>query len=198
MLMTAADAHAGAAPTAVDPHAAHHQMMSAAKNSEVKRVEAPYLVPHVTLLRDDGAAVRLDQELSDSRPVVLSFIFTTCTTICPMTSQILSMLQQKLGDDRDKVHLVSISIDPEQDTPARLREYAARFKAGPEWRHYTGTVQASITAQRAFNVYETDKANHQPVTLVRSAGGNHWVRFEGFASADQLLAEVRGSLKAQH
>jgi protein SCO1/2 len=79
-----------------------------------------------------------------------------------------------------------------------LREYAARFKAGPEWRHYTGTVQASITAQRAFNVYETDKANHQPVTLVRSAGGNHWVRFEGFASADQLLAEVRGSLKAQH
>ena len=106
------------------------------------------------------------------------------------------MFQQKLGEDRDKVHLVSISIDPEQDTPARLRAYATRFRAGAGWQHYTGSLQASVAAQQAFDVYRGDKTNHAPVTLVRSAGGTRWVRLEGFATVDTLLSEVRGGLTA--
>lgn len=181
------------APTAVDAHAAHHHMMV---NNDVRRSVASYAVPHLTLVRDDGASVSLDNELNDGRPVVLSFIFTTCTTICPMTSQVFSMLQRKLDDDRSKVHLVSISIDPEQDTPARLRAYAGRFRAGASWQHYTGTLQASILAQQAFEVYRGDKANHAPVTLVRAASGSSWVRFDGFATVDELLAEARRGLTA--
>jgi len=187
------NAHEIAAPAAVDPHAAHHHMMA---NNDVKRSMASYAVPHLDLVRDDGATVSLDNELNDGRPVVLSFIFTTCTTICPMTSQVFSMLQRKLDDDRSKVHLVSISIDPEQDTPARLRAYAARFRAGASWQHYTGTLQASILAQQAFDVYRGDKANHAPVTLVRAAAGSSWVRFDGFATVDDLLVEARRGLTA--
>jgi protein SCO1/2 len=176
-----------AAPAAADPHAAHHHMMA---NTEVKRSVASYVVPHLTMVRDDGVSVSLDKELNDGRPVVVSFIFTSCTTICPLTSQVISMLQSKLGEERNKVHLVSISIDPEQDTPARLREYAARFDAGANWQHYTGSLRSSIEAQQAFDVYRGDKTNHSPVTLVRAASGNTWVRLEGFATADALLAEL--------
>jgi protein SCO1 len=172
---------------AADPHAAHRRMMS---NTEVRRSVANYVVPHLNLVRDDGAKVALDKELNDGRPVVVSFIFTTCTTICPMTSHVLSMLQDKLGEDRANVHLVSISIDPEEDTPERLRDYAARFEAGPNWRHYTGSLRASIEAQQAFDVYRGDKTTHTPVTLVRAAPGSEWVRLEGFATADALLAEL--------
>jgi protein SCO1 len=180
-------------PAAADPHAAHRHMMA---NTEVRHVAKSYSVPHLTLVRADGVSVSLDRELDDGRPVVLNFIFTTCTTICPLTSQVFSMLQRKLGSDIDKVHLVSISIDPEQDTPQRLSAYASRFKAGPHWQHYTGTLQASIAAQQAFEVYQGDKANHAPVTLVRGATGSNWVRFEGFATADELLEAVRGELAA--
>lgn len=186
-------AQQSAAPAAVDPHAAHHHMMA---NNDVRRSVASYAVPHLTLVRDDGASVSLDNELNDGRPVVLSFIFTTCTTICPMTSQVFSMLQRKLDDDRSKVHLVSISIDPEQDTPSRLRAYAARFRAGASWQHYTGTLQASILAQQSFDVYRGDKANHAPVTLVRAAAGSSWVRFDGFATAAELFAEAHRGLTA--
>ena len=49
-------------------------------------------------------------------------------------------LQEMLGEERNKVHMISISIDPEQDTPTRLREYAKKFGAGPAWQHYTGTL----------------------------------------------------------
>jgi protein SCO1/2 len=194
-----------AQPSDDDPHAAHRAMMAAAanaanaanpSNTAVRRSMVNPVVPHLALVRDDGTKVSLDQELGDDRPVVLNFIFTTCTTICPMTSQVFSMLQRQLGDDRARVHLVSISIDPEQDTPARLREYAARFKAGAGWQHYTGTLQASIAVQQAFGVYLGDKSTHSPVTLVRGARGSNWVRLDGFATPDDLLAEVRGRLTA--
>lgn len=186
------------APAAADPHAAHRQMMAAAGSSGIRRTTASYGVPHLQLVRADGASVFLDDELNDGRPVVVNFIFTTCTTICPMTSKVFSMLQDRLGPERASVHLVSISIDPEQDTPARLRAYAARFGAGPAWQHYTGTVQASAEAQKAFGVYQGDKSNHQPVTLVRAGGSATWVRLDGFATPDDMLGELHGRVASNH
>jgi protein SCO1 len=172
----------------VDPHAAHHHML---ENAQIKRSVASYPIPELKLVRDDGAGITLDKALNDGRPVVLNFIYTTCTSVCPLSSQEFSLLQDRLGADRDKVHLVSISIDPEQDTPARLVEYAHRFQAGPEWQHFTGTLQASIEAQQAFNVYRGNKMSHTPVTLLRAASGGQWVRLEGFARADDLYAEIQ-------
>jgi protein SCO1 len=159
--------------------------------ARASRSIASYTVPQVELVRDDGKVVRLADELADSRPVVLSFIYTTCNGICPMLSQTFSFLQSKLGAQRDSVRLVSISIDPEQDTPRRLAAYAKRFHAGPEWHHYTGTLAASVLVQRAFGVYRGDKMSHTPVTLLRPAPGMPWVRFDGFATTDELLRELR-------
>ena len=179
------DALAGDAP---DPHAAHHQMMHQMKRAT--RSTADYTLPQVKLVREDGKTVSLPDELDDGRPVVLDFIFTTCATICPVMSQTFAQVQRKLGDAREKVHMVSISIDPEEDTPARLAEYARKFKAGPQWQFYTGTTQASIATQRAFESYRGDKMNHTPVTLLRAAPGRRWVRIDGFASSDELVKEL--------
>jgi len=170
-----------------DAHAHHHHVIPG-----LTRTLADYAVPDVKLTRDDGKTVVLSNELDDGRPVVLSFIYTSCTTICPVTSATLSQLQRELGPERDSVHFVSISIDPEYDTPARLHEYGKKFGAGPTWQHYTGTVAASIAAQRAFSVYQGDKMSHTPVTLMRAKPGDRWVRLDGFATADQLLAELHG------
>jgi protein SCO1/2 len=187
-MMTAVAVAADAA-TAGEPHAHHRLAMP-----DVTRREVEYTVPRVSLARDDGKTVSLPEELNDGRPVVLSFIFTTCTAICPVTSYTLSQLQSRLGADRDRVRLMSISIDPEQDTPTRLAAYARKYGAGPAWHHYTGTLTASLTVQRAFDVYRGDKMNHAPVTLLRAAPGKSWVRIEGFATANDLLAEIRNML----
>lgn len=186
-------AFAADSPTTADLHAHHHNNMM----PETTRRLVEYPVPKVSLVRDDGKTVSLPEELNDGRPVVLNFIFTTCTDICPLASQTLAQLQAKLGSDRDRVHLVSISIDPEQDTPARLAAYARRYGAGPEWQHYTGTLAASIATQRAFAVYRGDKMAHNPVTLLRAAPDKPWLRIEGFATADELLVELRNMLAAR-
>ena len=185
LVMLAAGAAVAAAPA--DPHAHHH----AEANAAVQRSEVDYRTPDVSLVREDGMRVSLPRELDDGRPVVMNFIYTDCTTICPLSSQVFAQLQAALGAERDHVHFVSISIDPERDTPARLRAYATKFHAAREWNHYTGSTAASLAAQRAYDVYRGDKMSHTPVTLMRAAPGKPWVRLDGFATSQDLLAEYR-------
>jgi protein SCO1 len=185
------------AEDAPDPHAHCREAEAAARLKRATRSTADYALPQVSLVRDDGRTVSLARELDDGRPVVLNFIFTTCTTICPVLSQTFTQLQEKLGSERGQVHLISISIDPEQDTPERLAEYGRKFHAGPQWRFYTGTTQASVAVQRAFAAYRGDKMEHTPVTFLRAATGKHWVRIDGFASADELARELHGLVAAR-
>jgi protein SCO1/2 len=156
-----------------------------------------YVVPDVKLIRDDGVGVSLPAEMNDGRPVVVNFIFTTCGSICPLMSQVFGQLQRRLGADGANLHLISISTDPEEDTPGRLREYARQFGARQGWNHYTGTLEASQSAQRAFDVYRGDKMSHTPVTLMRASPGRPWLRIEGFTTPDELLHQYHELLAAR-
>ena len=166
----------------------HHHAESAPGYA---RLAAAYRLPQTTLVRSDGAKASFPDAIDDGKPVVLNFIFTTCTALCPILSQSFAEFQRKLGADRDKVHMVSISIDPEADTPARLTEYAKHFDAGSQWGFYTGSVQSSVTLQKAFQAYFGDKMHHRPMTFMRRAPGQAWVRLEGFTTPDELLKEYR-------
>ena len=148
-------------------------------------------MPKVRVKRTDGNSVWLSDEIDDGRAVVLNFIYTTCTTICPLTSQTFADLQDRLGMRQTQVHLVSISIDPEEDTPERLDSYARRFDAGPEWQLYTGSMEASLKIQRSFQVDRGNKMLHAPTTLVRTAPGRPWIRFDGFVTAKEILLELQ-------
>lgn len=179
-----------------DPNAHMHMHPMPPKDSWV-RSTAEYKMPDVTLVRADGTKVSLPKEMNDGRPVFLNFIYTTCTAICPVMSQTFAEVQKRLGDDRSKVHMVSISIDPEQDTPKRLTEYAKRYDAGPQWVFYTGTLEASIAVQKAFDAYRGDKMNHLPLTFVRIGPGKPWVRMDGFATPDDIVKEYHTLLAAK-
>ena len=182
-------ASSGADEPPADPHAQHHRLMQAPP--PVARSTANYQVPDIALVRSDGARVNFAHELDDGRPVLLDFIYTTCTTICPVMSQTFAEVQKRLGPDAAKVKMVSVSIDPEQDTPVRLAEYAKRYAAGSQWSFYTGSVESSIAVQRAFDAYRGDKMNHAPVTFYRSAAAKPWVRLDGFATPEAVLGELQ-------
>lgn len=159
--------------------------------SDFERTLADYKIPQVKLIRDDGVTVDFEEELEGPQPVYLNFIYTSCTSVCPLISQIFAQLQETLGVDRNKVRMVSVSIDPEQDTLSRLAAFKQRFGAGPQWRFYTGTIDASISVQRAFQVYSREKMNHPVATFYRSAPSEPWVRIAGFATPEQLEREYR-------
>jgi protein SCO1/2 len=106
-------------------------------------------------------------------------------------SATFSQVQDALGPARETVRMLSISIDPEHDTPTAQKAYAGRYGAGPQWQMLTGSLDDSVAVQRAFGVYRGDKMSHQPATFLRARPGQPWVRLDGFASADDILREYR-------
>jgi protein SCO1/2 len=180
----------GLTQAADDPHAHHRQQRAPGYTRSVQ----DYRVPALTLTRDDGATVAATELFATDRPVVVSFIFTSCGAICPVLTSTLAQARKQLGADAGRVRIVSVSIDPEHDTPARLREYARQFQASGDWRFYTGSRSAVVAFQRAFDAYRGDKSNHTPLVLIRPPGQSRWVRLDGFTSAAELVSELHRPL----
>lgn len=147
-------------------------------------------VPDVKLVDQDGRAVEIRPLLLSGKPVVVSFIFTTCTTICPMISTIVSRVQDGLGDRAGReVRLVSISVDPGRDTSARLKSYATRHRSGAGWTWLTGGRGAVEQVLRGMGAYTPNFADHPPMVLVGDGKGA-WTRLNGFPSQAAILAQV--------
>jgi len=92
-------------------------------------------------LTDERGQPFSDAALHDHVTIV-SFLFTRCDTICPVTTMKMQRLQDKTFDAGAQIKLASFSVDPAYDTPARLAEYAQRYHADPaRWRFVTGPVE---------------------------------------------------------
>jgi len=183
----AAMGHGQGSPGALsDPHLHHRQMM---QRQAYTRSEHAYRAPARQLTDAAGRETSLSDLLDTPQPVMLNFIFTTCTTICPVLTATFSQIQEALGDRSRQVRMISVTIDPEQDTPEVLRRYAGQFGAGPQWHFLTGDIDSIIEVEKAFDIYRGSKTNHQPITLLRAPGKTTWVRIEGIASASDVLTE---------
>jgi protein SCO1/2 len=169
-------------------HSAHSAQMPAASTGYARSLRE-YSVPDVVLTDADARPVRLRELLASRDPVMLNFIFTTCGAICPVMSKTFSEVPAKLGTQAGNLRMVSISIDPETDTPEKLRAYAKTYGATANWRFLTGRLEDVKAVQLAFNSYQGDKMNHDPLTLLHLPAGKRWVRIDGFASSDSLAAE---------
>ena len=122
-----------------------------------------WTLPEFTLTERSGKTYTL----SDLRGTIwiADFFYTTCPGPCPMMSSRLSALQEKFSNVAD-VRLVSISTDPEKDSPEVLQEYANRFKAGANWLFFTGEKQAIFSlANKGFKLSVTEERNNpEPIT----------------------------------
>ena len=162
-----------------------------------KITEVAVAVPDVTLTGMDGQPVSVRALLDGGRPVTLQFVFSTCPTICPLLTGITARVREDLGKEREKIRAISISIDPEHDTPAVLREYAANFDADPDWLFLTGRLEDIIAVQKAFGSYLGNKMNHPPYTFLRRSPRDPWVRIDGIVHADVLEVETRKMIGAR-
>ena len=170
--------------------AEHHH--TPAPEPRYTRTTAAYAPPDVPLTSAEGTSTRLGAILGAGGPLFLQFIFTSCTTVCPVMSTSFAGMQSRLGPNDARPRFVSISIDPAYDTPERLRHYAKRFDAGAGWQFFTGRAEDIAAVQKAFDAYPgNNKMRHVPVTFFRAAPGKRWVRLEGLPNAAQLLGESR-------
>lgn len=184
-------------------HHAHSNAASQTANGQALRTAYTrtidnYSAPTVKLINSAGAEVRLSAMLAENHPILMQFIFTSCATICPLMSATFARGQSALTSAHDGYRMLSISIDPEYDTPKRLADYAKRNGAGENWMFLTGSKGDIGKIMRAFDVlYQGDnKMYHQPYTFLRARTDSPWIRIDGFLTVSELVEEYRAALQS--
>jgi protein SCO1/2 len=155
-------------------------------------------LPNVLLRTQDNRPVRFYDDLVKGRVVVISFMFTSCRNICPLTSANLLKVQKELGDHvgRD-VFLYSLTLDPAHDTPAVLRQYARKIGAGPGWTFLTGNAADLELLRRKLGLYEldpkvdADRTQHGAVIVYGNDAAGRWSSLPALGNAARIAAAVR-------
>ncbi len=133
-----------------------HRVEPAAQEQELPKI-AP--APEFALISQDGAPVKLADYRG--KVVAVTFIFTLCADTCPVLTPMMSFVQDQLGANfGEKIHFVSITVDPERDTPEVLKEYAQAFGANLSgWSFLTGTPDAIRDVTRRYGIFAAKTAN---------------------------------------
>ncbi len=145
----------------------------------------------VELINQDGEKMHFYTEVLKNKVVIINTFFATCTGVCPPMNRNLEMLQDALGERLGKeAFLVSITVDPETDTPPKLREYARRFHARPGWLFLTGKKENVDWALYKLGQYVETKDNHMTIIIIGNEPKGLWKKAFGLAKADELMKIV--------
>jgi protein SCO1/2 len=156
---------------------------------------APRLVfPDIVVTTQSGANVPFD-DLVRGRVVAINFIFTSCTTVCPIMGTHFARVQSLLGDRAKDVLLVSVSIDPTTDTPERLAAWSKQMGGRDGWTLVTGPKPDMDRLLAALGTAVGEPASHTPVVLVGDDRSGTWERMDGLSEPRKLAAMLEELLK---
>ncbi len=115
-------------------------------------LDPPLETPAFSLQAHDGRAV----QWSDYRGkyVVMTFLYTSCRDVCPLTAHKLSQVHQKLGADAARVAFVTVTVDPERDTPQAIQAFSEKWGMAGKWDYLTGSEESLAPLWKAYFVGE--------------------------------------------
>ena len=144
----------------------------------------------VKLVDQDGSSVDL-YALMQGRTIVMNSFFATCTASCPVMAKTLQAVQARYADHLGKdLVLVSITVDPAKDTPAKLKDYALRMKARPGWYFLTGSKAQIETALKRIGQQADAPDQHTNVMIIGNMKTGLWKKAFGLAQAENILEIV--------
>jgi protein SCO1/2 len=154
-------------------------------------------IPNPVLTTHEGRAVRFYDDLVRDRVVVVQFFYVECAGICPLsTTRMLEMqdaLQERAGRD---VSLLSITLDPANDTPDVLAQHARAVGAGPGWTFLTGSEQDILSLRRRLGVFDrdpvldADRSQHAAVLVLGNDSKQRWCLKPATLSSAFLLRSL--------
>lgn len=152
-------------------------------------------LPDIEVLNQRGETVHFYSDLVKDKIVAINFIFTQCTMVCPVLGFHFGQLRKKLAQlPGQDVHLISISIDPVNDSPERLRAWAQQFDSGPGWTQITGSKVAIDTLLKALESFAPEINDHSTLVLIGNDKQQQWQRVDGYSSSTHILAGLKAWL----
>ena len=141
-------------------------------------------IPDVTLTDQHGKSVRFASDLIRGKVFAISFSFTRCKGVCPLLGAYCGRLRTLLdGEKADNVVVITISVDPDGDTPQALATWAQKFGAGPGWSLVTGPRREVEHLLKALGAFAADKNQHPQNVLI---GDGRAFRFDDGAASGEV------------
>lgn len=161
--------------------------VSPASTPPIGKERAAKNIPDLEVYDQDGTKLRFYTDLIKGKLVVINFLFTSCEFICPMQGESFSKLQAALGKrlGRD-VWLISISTDPESDTPVKLKGWGKLFGAKDGWTFVTGKQKTIERILEMLGVTAT-KTEHSPIALIGHGDKGSWIRAYGLSEPERFI-----------
>jgi len=148
-------------------------------------------MPSVKLTNQDGEVVNL-LELTKGKVVAINFVFTTCTTICPVMGAQFSALTKKMKQElNNDLVMISISIDPVNDTPERLKIWSEKFEPEKGWNLLTGNKHTINKLLKELEVFTALIDDHAPIILMGKEGEGGWIRTNGLTAPEDLAKQLK-------
>jgi cytochrome oxidase Cu insertion factor (SCO1/SenC/PrrC family) len=155
---------------------------------------APVLLPDVPATRHDGVRVRL-RDVFAGRRTAVQFIFMDCTTACPLLGSLFGKVDKALGGT--EAQLVSITVNPERDTPQRLAAWLQRFQGGARWVGLRLEAAELAAVQRAFQQETGPPTGHTLQVFLVDGGGRYVARTVAMPGAAAIAEELRVGMAAE-
>src|SRR5919107_1894443 len=169
-----------------DPHAGHDAMQHGAQESAAQKYFSD-----VELTDQDGRKLRFYSDVLKGKPVAIPPFPPAGRAVSPPMNRNMEKIQEALGDRVGKdVFLVSISVDPETDTPAVIKEYSKKFHAKPGWMFLTGKKENVDWALYKVGQYVEDKQDHTTVIIIGNEATGLWKKAFGMSKPAELIQIV--------
>lgn len=150
--------------------------------------------PNVPLVNQDGKKVMFYDDLLKDKKVMIDFIFSLCDQGCPLDTANMARVQKLLGSRvGTEIFMYSITLDPENDTPEKLKEYAAQYGAGPGWQFLTGKRE-DIDAIRDKLGQRSAKEEHANAVQVADMATGRWIRIPLATDPRYIVTEIKNAL----
>jgi protein SCO1 len=148
--------------------------------------------PNLPVTDQDGRALKFYDDLIKNKIVIISFIYTNCTDICPLTTARMTQLEDKLGNlvGRD-FFIISMTVDPENDTPEKLKAYAKAYGTGPGWTFVTGSPENIRAINYKLGDRSRQLSEHRNEIVLGNAATGEWQRDNIFGDLDRVVMTVR-------
>lgn len=143
-----------------------------------------------------GKSLRLYSDLMKGKIVVINPFFIECTGTCPVMNAKMEELQAHVGDrlGRDVV-FISITVDPENDTPEKLKAYADRFHAGPGWHFLSGSPENVRLALTKLGQYVAVREQHKTILVMGNLRTRLWKKVNGLATPEEIIKAFDGVVR---
>ena len=157
------------------------------------RIENPSPLPGFTLHDQNGRAVSLGAERG--KLVVLTFLYTHCKDVCPLTAQNLSAAVRLLGSRRDDVRVLAVSVDPRGDTPVAVRRFVRLHRLAPQFHYLIGSQAQLAPIWKAYSVTSVRRAkgdiDHTLYTVLADGSGKARVLYDATATPADVAHDLR-------